>query len=334
MFTRSRAQRLFQTINSPRGSPLSVFKPVSTPVSLSTRHMASNNSGGGGQSSSSFPTFKDRGPPKHQPPTHFLCIPLHGTYYQTLPPPYASLKTALKQFTIDETAPEAELSGSDEKSIIPPDAFRPFDTLHLTLGVMTLSSKDEIQNAISTLESLDLSQFLPSPGANGDNKLYIDLKGLEPMLNSKSKITGCRVLMVPPKDASSSPPGRLLQFCEALRSHFLEKGILTAQDWPLKLHATVVNTVYCKRIKVGLEGRNSGKRDRNQRANRAPERVEFDATDVLERYKDHVWAEGLEVDRVQICKMGAKKGKEVVMDDGSVETVGGGYEPIVEKLMG
>ncbi|RVD87071.1 uncharacterized protein DFL_005318 [Arthrobotrys flagrans] len=277
--------------------------------------------------SSSFPTFKDRGPSKS--PTHFLCLPLHGSYYQTLPPAHSSLKTALKQFTIDETNPE---TGLDEKFIIPPDAIRPFDTLHLTLGVMTLSTEEEIENAISTLKNLDLSQFLPPPVSGEDKKLYVDLKGLEPFLNSKSGVTGCRVVFLPPKDASSSSQTRLLQFSEALRSHLIEKGILTSENRQLKLHATVINTVYCKRIKPALDSRNTGKRDRNTRSNKTG-RVEFDATEILEKHKDHVWAEGLEIDRVQICKMGAKKGREVVMDDGMVEVVGGGYESIVDKLM-
>ncbi|KAF3116899.1 hypothetical protein TWF706_000116 [Orbilia oligospora] len=261
--------------------------------------------------SSSFPTFKDRGPSKS--PTHFLCLPLHGNYYQTLPPAHLSLKTALKQFTIDEANPESGLSESDEKPRIPPDAFRPFDTLHLTLGVMTLSTKEEVENAISTLKSLDLSQFLPPTVLGGDKKLYVDLKGLQPFLNSKSTITGCRVLFLPPTDASSSSQTRLLQFSEALRSHFLEK-------------------VYCKRINPALDSRNTRNRDRGSRSNKI-ERVQFDASEVLERYKDHVWAAGVEIDRVQICRMGAKKGQEVVLEDGTVEVIGGGYESIVDRLI-
>ncbi|KAK6522952.1 hypothetical protein TWF281_002379 [Arthrobotrys megalospora] len=329
-----RALRPSQTISLSRGNLLLPRKPHISFITLSARQMASGGPSKEGQSSS-FPTFKNRGDlPKRQAPTHFLCLPLHGGYYPILPPAHASLKTALKQFTIDETSPpEAGLSDSDEKSIIPPDAFRPFDTLHLTLGVMTLSTPEEIQNAISTLESLDLSQFLPPPIPDQNKGLYVDLRGLQPMSNSKAGITGCNVLILPPTDAQSSTSTRLSQFSESLRSHFFEKNILTQENRPLKLHATVVNTVYCKRIKSWLDPKNSGKRDRNRGGNKA-ERVQFDATEVLEKYKNNVWAEGLEIDRVQICKMGAKKGEEMVMEDGTVEVVGGGYEAIVEKLIG
>ncbi|KAF3220801.1 hypothetical protein TWF679_008991 [Orbilia oligospora] len=302
------------------------FSPISQMASSSS---SSSRAWDQGQSSS-FPTFKDRGPSKS--PTHFLCLPLHGNYYKTLPPAHLSLKTALKQFTIDEANPESGLSESEEKFRIPPDAFRPFDTLHLTLGVMTLSTKEEVENAISTLKSLDLSQFLPPAVSGGDKKLYVDLKGLQPFSNSKSTITGCRVLFLPPTDASSSSQTRLLQFSEALRSHFLEKGILTPENRPLTLHATVINTVYCKRINPALDSRNTRNRDRGSRSNKV-ERVQFDASEVLERYKDHVWAAGVEIDRVQICRMGAKKGKEVVLEDGTVEVIGGGYESIVDTLI-
>ncbi|KAK6496944.1 hypothetical protein TWF481_001925 [Arthrobotrys musiformis] len=330
-----RATRLLQTIGSPRVGNVALNLPFGSSILLSVRQMASSRSGGKGLDqgqSSSFPTFKDRGPSKS--PTHFLCLPLHGSYYSTLPPAHLSLKTALKQFTIDEANPEAGLSESDEQFTIPPDAFRPFDTLHLTLGVMTLSTPEEVENAISTLKSLDLSQFLPPPATDGgDRKLHVDFKGLEPFSNSKSGITGCHVLFLPPTDASSASQTRLLQFSEALRSHFLEKGILTPENRPLKLHATVINTIYCKRIKPGLDNRNSGKRGRDSRPNKIG-RVQFDATEVLEKYKDHVWARGVEIDRVQICKMGAKKGQEVVMDDGTIEVVGGGYESIVDNLIG
>ncbi|KAK6344660.1 hypothetical protein TWF718_006618 [Orbilia javanica] len=312
--THIRAERPLTILGS---SCISSFKPF---ASLPTRKMAS--------SSKTFPTFKDRGPSKS--PTHFLCLPLHGSYYQTLPPAHVSLKRALKQFTIDETDREPGLSEADEKSVIPRDAFRPFDTLHLTLGVMTLSTKEEVENAISTLRDLDISQFLPPPPvAGGDRKVYVDLKGLEPFSNTQSNITNCNVLFVPPTDASSSSQTRLLQFSESLRAYFIEKGILTPENRPLKLHATVINTVYCKRINPALDSRNVGRRDRNSRQNR----IQFDATEVLEKYRGHVWVEGLEIDRVQICRMGAKKGVEVVLDDGTTEVVGGGYESVVDKLI-
>jgi activating signal cointegrator complex subunit 1 len=43
--------------------------------------------------------------------------------------------------------------------------------------------------------------------------------------------------------------------------------------------------------------------------------MRFDASRLIERYRDFVWAQDVRVDKVQICKMGAKKiwsGEEVV----------------------
>lgn len=41
------------------------------------------------------------------------------------------------------------------------------------------------------------------------------------------------------------------------------------------------------------------------------ERLVFDATEILERYEDQVWAEDIPLEKVAICRMGAKK---VVVD--------------------
>ncbi|KAF3928486.1 hypothetical protein ABW20_dc0107660 [Dactylellina cionopaga] len=246
-------------------------------------------------------------------PTQFLCLPLHGQHYTTLPPPYPSFKTAIRQFAIDE-APSA---ASSESFAIPPGAIRPFNTLHLTLGVMANHTPEQLERAKSTLESLDLAQFFPD---NAANSLYIDLKGLESMGRESTKTT---VLVIPPTD----PTNRLTPFAESLRDHFIKEGIITPENRPLRLHATIVNTVYSKpprppKVKRGQKASGWKKA-----------RVTFDAAELLERYQDHVWAENLEVDRVEICWMGAKDGEEVVLEDGTVDEVGGGYTVAATRLI-
>jgi activating signal cointegrator complex subunit 1 len=51
---------------------------------------------------------------------------------------------------------------------------------------------------------------------------------------------------------------------------------------------------------------------------------------LIDRYKDFTWAEGVKIDRVQICKMGAKKiwsgGSE-----GEGEVLDEKYEAVFEK---
>lgn len=54
--------------------------------------------------------------------------------------------------------------------------------------------------------------------------------------------------------------------------------------------------------------------------------MHFDATETIEQYRDFVWANHVKVDRVQICKMGAKK----ILDD-TGEVVDEKYEVVFEK---
>lgn len=87
---------------------------------------------------------------------------------------------------------------------------------------------------------------------------------------------------------------------------------------PLLLHATVVNTIYVKKNKNNVNNNNNSSNSNNNPNNngdrrggrqgrRRQERLTLDARDILGRYDDYVWVEGMPVDRVAICRMGAKK---------------------------
>ena len=94
----------------------------------------------------------------------------------------------------------------------------------------------------------------------------------------------------------------LLPFCTTLRQTFIEAGFLIPEDRQLKLHATIVNTIYAREAKSGKKrwGKGSGK---------------FDAASLIERYKDFEWAKDFRIENVAICEMGAKmvmQGEEVV----------------------
>ncbi|KAF2100104.1 hypothetical protein NA57DRAFT_56030 [Rhizodiscina lignyota] len=94
------------------------------------------------------------------------------------------------------------------------------------------------------------------------------------------------------------PSGLLLPLCKHLRTLFTDAGLMVKDDRQLKLHATVLNTIYVKR---SSRDRSSGHGPNA----RAPLRV--DATALLELYKDFVWADGVRIEKIAICKMGAKK---------------------------
>ncbi|KAF2130710.1 hypothetical protein P153DRAFT_287774 [Dothidotthia symphoricarpi CBS 119687] len=269
--------------------------------------------------------------------THFLCLPLVTP--SSRPQLHQNLQN-LKQ----------DLSTTD--AAVPVKAVRPTGTLHLTLGVMSLSDA-ALQDAMLYLQSLDLAGLLRAQGdAQLDSDaLTVDLAALVPMQEPRKT----SILYAEPRDASR----RLVPFATALKGLFTERGCMGREERGLRLHATLVNTVYAK-PKGGKKGRGAGKavvhaseglRDSQHHSDddtssttaemkersqgHGPEAKSwryFDARALVERYEGVVWAEGVEVDRVQICEMGAKK---VWSGDGEGEgeVVDERYEVVCEKVI-
>ncbi|CAG9980637.1 unnamed protein product [Clonostachys byssicola] len=213
--------------------------------------------------------------PPRPAPTHFLCIPLSGP----------QLARTLSSFRADVTDPNS--------FNVHPQAVRPLGTMHLTLGVMTLKGDEALGRAADLLRGLRLREILDQARAannaaramgqqeeeEGGPGLTVTLQGLGAM-QSPSKTS---VLYAPPLD----PAGLLRRFCELVRGRFQEAGVMAREERPLLLHATVVNTIY-----VG---------------DRSLKRVAMDARDLMAKYDGHTWLEDMPVERVTLCKMGAKK---------------------------
>jgi activating signal cointegrator complex subunit 1 len=147
--------------------------------------------------------------------------------------------------------------------------------------------------------------------------ITVDLKGL--------------VSMHPPHKTSilySAPTddtGRLYPFCHALQKSFKEEGFLLDDNRELKLHATIVNTIYAKgrkrppkrSIPNPTEQSSSAAETQPSQGHgpNADAPLKIDASAILEKYKDYIWADNVVLDRVAICEMGAKK---IMDDDGNV----------------
>ncbi|RYP50114.1 hypothetical protein DL768_004318 [Monosporascus sp. mg162] len=233
--------------------------------------------------------------PPRSPPTHFLCIPLVTGASRP------QLSASLGSFKADVTNPDS--------FGVPEQAIRPVGTIHLTLGVMSFPKKEGLENAVSLLKTLIPRQILasvttklmgesaPDPTrqsakateSTGSSPplLSVTLRGLHSMqLASKSS-----VLYASPVDQD----GTLLKFCESLRSTFQEAGLMTEENRPLLLHATIMNTIY---VKGGhRRGGGHGKK----------ERLTLDARGIMDRYDNFVWMEDVPVEKIAICRMGAKK---------------------------
>lgn len=260
------------------------------------------------------------------PLTHFLCVPL------ITPLSKSQLLSSLHQFTTSVTVPDDQGNTS-----IPDRAIRPLGTLHLTVGVMSLQSKERVEAAVTFLHTLDVQELLRRPvaaalnymkasmeGSDADSTitdtalstpqtedptspLVVSLTGLYPMHSPSST----SILYTSPQD----PTSRLQSLCEALRIAFTEAGFVVSETRPLLLHATIVNTLYVKDRSKRLRGGGHGKEGKVKRG--------FDARQILEKYEEHVWAEGVQLDRIAICEMGAKKidgeeGTEEYVEIGSI----------------
>jgi activating signal cointegrator complex subunit 1 len=206
-----------------------------------------------------------------------LCIPLSGP----------QLARTLSSFRADVTDPNS--------FNVHPQAVRPLGTMHLTLGVMTLKGDEALGRAADLLRGLRLREILDQARAaaasarattigqqqeeEGGPGLTVTLQGLGAM-QAPSKTS---VVYAPPLD----PGGLLRRFCELVRGRFQEAGVMAQEERPLLLHATVVNTIY-----IG---------------DRRLKRVAMDARDLMAKYDGHTWLEDMPVERVTLCKMGAKK---------------------------
>jgi activating signal cointegrator complex subunit 1 len=193
---------------------------------------------------------------------------------------------------------------------------------------MSLLSQERIDGSLKLLRELNLKELLsssspasvkdadqasssasqdtPKGKSIGDHSkevmaLQIGLRGLESMhMSSKTSI-----LYSAPADDD-----RLYPFCQKLKDIFTEAEFILEENRPLKLHATIVNTVYVPGVRgKGGHGKSKAK-------------LTFDAREILEDFEDFEWMTNMKIEKVAICKMGAQKnedGEEEYVVEGEVE---------------
>ncbi|KAK9778813.1 putative Kinase A anchor protein [Seiridium cardinale] len=222
-------------------------------------------------------------------PTHFLCIPLVSASSRP------QLNASVAAFCADVTSPDS--------FAVPAGAIRPVGTLHLTLGVMSFPKNEGVEKAVELLKTLIprkiLAESKPAEPASTHSSLEgqeprgpppsllsVTLKGLQSMQSASRATT----LYASPVD----PDGMLQSFCEKIKQAFEEAEIMVNDKRPLLLHATIVNTIYIK-------GRRQGKKR---------EKITIDARGILDRYDDYVWMEDIPVEKIAICRMGAKESED------------------------
>ena len=267
--------------------------------------------------------------PSKPPLTHFLCLPLINEASRP------HLRASLQRLT-------ADLLNSNVLTDIPnPEkAIRPLGTLHLTLGVMSLTAPEKLAGAMSLLREMDVQQLMSTTQGAGAPEsmsttqavsemataspagpLTISLRSLASM-HTPAKTS---VLYSVPVDQT----GRLQVFAGNVRQAFETAGFIAQEDRPLLLHATMVNTIYAAERKGRGGGRGRGRGGKsNVGKGRNRGKLTFDAVDIIERYSGFDFAKGIELDKIAICKMGAQKTMDA---DGQV--LGEEYEVVAEKAL-
>ncbi|CAO2650857.1 Nn.00g091540.m01.CDS01 [Neocucurbitaria sp. VM-36] len=204
-----------------------------------------------------------KGGPKKPPLTHFLCLPLVTDTSRL------QLQQGLGQL-------KDELNKND---LVPSKAVRPVGTLHLTLGVMSLD-KTRLEEAKQYLQDLNLHSLLrdismqilaekaAEDGTIAENLCAVTIPDTDAVTVSLQSLVPMQaphktsILYAEPKDISR----RLVPFASVLKERFKEKGFLLEDNRPLKLHATIINTIYArsgsrrgktKREKSNVDGLNN-----------------------------------------------------------------------------
>lgn len=292
------------------------------------------------------------------PLTHFLCLPLVTPASRPqLERSLGAFKAAISGSGSGENASiGSDLAGGSAPAIstIHSKAIRPIGAIHCTLGVMSMK-REQLGEAVAFLRSVDVMSILQEQSGAGEsatgntapsldaeessvlsgpkdpsgstvtaNPLTVDLRGIESMHPAHKT----SILYIAPTDST----GRLHSFCLAVQKLFQDKGFLVPDSRELKLHATIVNTIYAKGRKrppkkaapprtttskpllsiddsdAPMGGSDEKQEDRSQgHGPNANAPLKIDATAILESYKDHCWAKDIVLNRIAICEMGAKK---------------------------
>jgi activating signal cointegrator complex subunit 1 len=260
---------------------------IQTETSASSSHLTQSSSTIQGvtstQSNTTNTTFASHRANRRPRPrlTHFLCIPLADT-----PELRNQWKDSLVRF---EELVRQNLRGSD---IVPPGCVRPAGTMHLTLGVMSLNDGD-VQRVGDFLQgAIDRAWYTAndaqtvkesSESKSGEDRrkepITVHLTSLVAMTRPKTS-----VLFADPTDQSY----RLRPFCEALKKEFEQAGFMEEEGRDLKLHATVLNTIYGKGVQKS----------------RGSHPKKFDPTPLLAVCEEFEWLQ-MPIHKVAVCKMGA-----------------------------
>ncbi|XP_007558346.1 activating signal cointegrator 1 complex subunit 1 isoform X1 [Poecilia formosa] len=205
---------------------------------------------------------------KKQPFTHFLSLPLNDSKVQE----------GFQTFK-DEVLRQCSQDHGVEESIFQNPA-----KLHLTIGTLALLNDAEVRKACERLQECqsfirDITEGKPLP---------LEVTGIEYM-NDDPAMVDVLYAKVGVKDGSD----RLQVIAERLVEHFVSAGLMVREWDRVKLHGTVMNTLFRKDTTVENRG-GAGKQATS-------EREAFDARNILKKFANYSFGE-FELNTVQLSQ--------------------------------
>lgn len=201
---------------------------------------------------------------RKMPFTHFLSMPMNN-------PSVQERFLEFKRQVLEKFGNERGVDGS---------LFQDPAKLHLTLCVMVLADDRERRRAIEVLDTCSenvLRKHL------SEEKLKVEMKGIEYMNDDPNEVD---VLY---GQVHSLSWGLSLQtIVDSLVDQFVNAGVVSRQHERVKLHVTLMNTLFRQEKEEGITDNRVGK-----------ERESFAAKQILEEFKDYSFGE-MEITEVHI----------------------------------
>ncbi|MBN3312232.1 ASCC1 protein, partial [Atractosteus spatula] len=197
---------------------------------------------------------------RKQPFTHFLSFPLN----------HSSIQERFLQFK-EEVLEQCSQDRGVDSSIFQNPA-----KLHLTIGTLALLSDMEVTKAC------DLAQQCQGfiKDVTGGQPLPLEVVGIEYM-NDDPAMVDVLYAKVQPKDGSD----KLQAISDRLVEHFVSSGLMIKEWDRVKLHATVMNTLFRKDPSAEDKGGPAAGRQ-NMR-----DRESFDARNILKKFGTYYFGE-------------------------------------------
>ncbi|XP_031343533.1 activating signal cointegrator 1 complex subunit 1-like isoform X2 [Photinus pyralis] len=162
--------------------------------------------------------------------------------------------------------------------------------LHLTICVFVLLSPSEKEEAVKALNDCKtevLDTFLSS-----ETPLKVHVAGIDCMNDNHSKVN---VLYANAKIVQDNNEEVLQKLANAISDYFYNRGLLIQYTDNVRLHVTLMNTKY----------RSKSAQNTPKRSRWPTKRIPFNATSIIEKYKDFYFGEKV-LDSIHLSCMSSK----------------------------